>query len=976
MSIQLEYLCTLKTQRDIESRLGQLPPKLIDMYGELFRRRTEPYGPEQRRILDVALSSLLLPIRPDATIFAQMLFPNEGDESSDEDDSSGAYESSDVENSSGGNESNDEDDSSGAYESSDVDDSSGGNESDDENDSSSGSEADRSARGPVNRARVVQGHEAVTELCFNLVVFDSTSSVFRFAHTSVQDYLLMYENGYYASQDLNSSRVAEHCIFLLLHVPDQIHKKDEIFLQAESQQEQTDCRTRSGDGGTTDISFWYVQPSPTNSRSRIERTLAWVQDKWGFFVSSSREYRGKLPLSDLEVRLQQKLVLQPWESVNPRIFFSACQHGLGTFVDTWTKIHADLINVRLLPAGDKKNKKLFGTGLQHACIGGDSGIVERLIDEGAVIDYYSQGTPKTNALCIALQHRNTTITKLLLDRGASPSLALDADVRFPLHSIISDGHKDALSLVQMLLEHGADVDLVDDQGMTAIALAVEKENLEVVHLLLQKNAKTTLQPSTYSQRTNILVLATSIRTTPVKSLKTAQLMLEHGLDVNICTGRDETPLWWAAKNGNLGVARLLLDHGASIDVQNVEDITPLMAAIKNLKSISEHQVRISKPLGEPLGSVALVQKHEDVARLLISSGANTDLRTIYGRVALHYAAENGCRGIVELLLSRSANPNITNENGWTALHTAAKYGHKEIVESLLTYNANLHARQKEGWTALHLAAIGGHESTTKLLLAYNADVKAPNSYGFTALHLAAEWGHTELIALLVDAGSDLSAVEFSGHTALDRAALEGHGKTVEALLTLGADPNILNLHGNNALSSAACSGKPEVCDLLLPATTDINSQDGDGDTALSSAVHFSQPPHIIELLLDAGAQIIPQPPGPHCSFLDHTERIEEYGNDALLRAWNKGNLDLLQTILSFAARSNVGGDYATALVLWEKKENENFAAWMEVRRANARENRPEIVAFREEIKRREDEIVEQNKRRLAMELGLDPPVEE
>ena len=969
VSIQLEYLCTLKTKRDIENRLGQLPPKLSDMYSELFRRKTELYGPEQRRILDVALSSLLLPIRPGAMVFAQMLFANEWDESSDEDHGSCGDGSSDE------------------------DDSSGGNKSSDEDKSSSGSDANRSASGPLKKARTVQGHETVTELCFNLVVFDSTSSVFRFAHTSVQDYLLMHDNGYYASHDLNSSRVAQHFISLLLHVPDQIHKKDQTFLQAESQKEETD------------INFWYVQPSPANSQTRLEKTLAWVQDKWGFFVSSSGEYREKLPLSDLEVRLQHKVVLQPLESVNPRIFFSACRYGLGSFVYTWTKAHAHLINVRLLPAVDKQYKKLLGTGLQHACIGGDSRIVEQLIDEGAVLDYYSQGTPKTNALCIALQHRNTTITKLLLDRGASLSLALDADVRFPLHSIISDGHEDASSLVRMLLEHGADADSVDDQGMTAIALAVTKENLEVVHLLLQENAETTLWLRTEYGTTNILVLATIIRTTPIKSLKMVQLMLEHGVDVDFRTARGETPLWCAAENGNLDVARLLLDHGAAVDVQDVRGMTPLIAALRKLLFFSATRVQISKPPEKLSGSTSQVRKHEDVARLLITSGANTNLRTVSGWTALNYAAEHGALKVVELLLRYGANPNVTNSynstplhiavnnhsleivdlllrhganpdvtirNGRTAMHLAARHGHKEIVQSLLAYDAILDARDEEGWNALHNAAENGHEPTAQLLLAYNADVKAPNLYGWTALHLAAIGGHVNMVALLVNAGSDLSAVAILGYTALSIAAFYRQDKVVEALLSLGADPNIVHLHGNNTLSTAACFCKPEVCELLLPATTDINSQDGDGDTALSNAVHFSQPPYIIELLLEAGAQIVPQQPGPHCSFLDHTERIEGYGNDALLKAWHKRNMDLLQTILSFAARRDPSSEYAIALVLWGMKDKTEFEAWMEARRANAPENRPEIVAFREEIKRRENEILKQNKQRLALELGLDP----
>ena len=888
MSIQLEYLCTLKTKNDIENRLGQLPPKLIDIYGELFRRRTESYGPEHRRILDVALSSLLLPVRPDATVFAQMLFANERDESSEEDESSG------------------------------------------------GSDADLSANRTVNRAQVVQRPEAVTELCFNLVVFDSTSNVFRFAHTSVQEYLLKHEGGYYASQALNCSRVAEHCISLLLHVPDQIHSNDQTFLQSERQQERTDCRTQLEAASATNTDFYYVQPSPINSWTKLARTLDWVQYSWGFFVYNSREYREKLPLKDLELDLQHALASQPWKSVNPRIFFSACYQGLGSFVDTWTTIHPHLVNVRLLPAADEKGM-MSGTGLQHACAGGHSRIVERLIDKGAAIDYYSQGTPKTNALCIALQRRTCATIKLLLDRGASPSLEQDSDVRFPLHWIISYGGEDALSLVQILVKHGADIDLVDEKGQTAIALAVEKENLEIVQLLLQKKAKPTLRVSANFKRSHILVLATEIRTTSAKSLKMAQLMLEHGLDVNFRTSRDETPLWWAANHGNLAVARLLLDYGASIDVQKRLGKTPLVAAITKIQSVPELQVQVSKLLGKPLESVAQVQEHEDVAKLLVSSGANTNLRTSDGSAALHHAAARGLSKIVDLLIGHGAEPTSADNDGLTPLHRAARQG---------------------------------HDSTAKLLIAHHADVDAMTLRGLTALHIAAVEGHTNLVALLVDAGSNLNAVGYSGNTALHYAASKGHHKTVKTLLTLGANHNIPNLHGNNALSEAACSGRPEVCELLLSITTDINSQDGDGDTALSNAVLGSQPSYIIELLLGAGAQIVPQQPGPHCSFLDRTERIEGYGIDALLRAWEKENLVLIQTILSFAAKKDPMSEYATALELWGKIEKEEFEAWMEVRRANAPENRPEVVAFREEIKRRE-----QNKRRIAMELGIDPLAE-
>ena len=61
-----------------------------------------------------------------------------------------------------------------------------------------------------------QHFHGVTRLCFNLVIFDGAAHVFRFAHTSVQDYLVNY-NPAYQKKYASHARVAEHCISILLY---------------------------------------------------------------------------------------------------------------------------------------------------------------------------------------------------------------------------------------------------------------------------------------------------------------------------------------------------------------------------------------------------------------------------------------------------------------------------------------------------------------------------------------------------------------------------------------------------------------------------------------------------------------------------------------------------------------------------------------------------------------------------------------
>lgn len=56
----------------------------------------------------------------------------------------------------------------------------------------------------------------------------------------------------------------------------------------------------------------------------------------------------------------------------------------------------------------------------------------------------------------------------------------------PLMSASFHGHDD---IVQMLIEHGADVNAVTDNNMTALHIAVEARQVQVVHTLLSKGAK-------------------------------------------------------------------------------------------------------------------------------------------------------------------------------------------------------------------------------------------------------------------------------------------------------------------------------------------------------------------------------------------------------------------------------------------------------------------------------------------------------
>jgi uncharacterized protein len=195
------------------------------------------------------------------------------------------------------------------------------------------------------------------------------------------------------------------------------------------------------------------------------------------------------------------------------------------------------------------------TALHCAAAAGDVRMVDLLLGAGADINIraYSDESGDT-ALGFAIDNDHDAIIQLLLENGA------DVDLGHSLASAICGTQK---STVHRLIEHEVDLEAPQGDfytGGAAIHVAVNENCGEILELLLEHGANIEARDNCgYTA----LALAVVMRTT-----KIVQLLLQNGADTTSQSKEGETPLHLAAMGDYDGVVQLLLDFGADLSLKD------------------------------------------------------------------------------------------------------------------------------------------------------------------------------------------------------------------------------------------------------------------------------------------------------------------------------------------------------------------------------------------------------------------------
>lgn len=243
----------------------------------------------------------------------------------------------------------------------------------------------------------------------------------------------------------------------------------------------------------------------------------------------------------------------------------------------------------------------------------------------------------------------------------------EADYRFHEPYLMMAAELGSLTMIDFLLERGADIEGRDDLGRTPLIVAANAGRTSAVDLLLDRGADVNAGWPSQSP------LANAER---CGHLDTAALLLSRGAKRRI---RD------AVERDDIVLLRALIASGCDPNEPYTigDDVPSILSAAEGLDPtepewpIGNGRLKEVRPVMH-----AVIRGSAELVRFLVELGVPIDIQGWDLHSVLAEAADRGHTNIVRLLLEHGADPDAVGLDRVTALDCAIRGNHLEIVHLL------------------------------------------------------------------------------------------------------------------------------------------------------------------------------------------------------------------------------------------------------------------------------------------------------
>ncbi|CAB0033719.1 unnamed protein product [Trichogramma brassicae] len=341
------------------------------------------------------------------------------------------------------------------------------------------------------------------------------------------------------------------------------------------------------------------------------------------------------------------------------------------------------------------------------------------------------------------------VIEKFLEHGQDPNVLEPNKRNSPLHLALD--HVASSEVIELLLRKGADLRLVNAEGLTPLHIFCKRyDDVDLAKLLLDLSNE------------------------------------KHQLSqVDVQDNLGNAPLNLALEHRHRNVAELLLRNGADPNLANAKGFTPLHKICRYWRDGCE--------AAEMLFQIS-AEKNEFVSLNALTKSGQTPLHIALSQRTLD-------KDLVLLLLMNGADYNLANAKGLTPLHIICQ--RKEYADFAELFfkimddmwqTVRVDARDKLGQTPLHLAVLHDNKSATEVLLRRGANPNLTNAEGLTPLHIICQSENREDLAKLffkickeVNQLVQVDAKDTKGRTPLQMAVANFMPDMVDLLLDNGAD---------------------------------------------------------------------------------------------------------------------------------------------------------------------------------------------
>ncbi|KAJ0319678.1 hypothetical protein COL5a_010116 [Colletotrichum fioriniae] len=312
------------------------------------------------------------------------------------------------------------------------------------------------------------------------------------------------------------------------------------------------------------------------------------------------------------------------------------------------------------------------------------------------------------------------IIRLLVERGADPTLGAWKTGRTPIHGLASSGHAKEL---EILAKTAKTLELPltgDSQGETPLLIAVKNKHSDAVDVLIRYGANVNARETSKDGAAPTALWHAACN----PDLSTANKLLEAGADPN-AKSNGITLLHLAATKHWLELVKLLIKRKADLDAKSSSNDTPLHAAVW--------------------------AKDFPIVRLMLDNRAKVEAKGSSKATPIMAAAQTGSLPMVRLLLRHGAQWSYMTPQGTNAFIWSLSGGSVVCASFFLGCGQNLHHKAEGDYTALHYAARTGKMECVKLLLELGIDkqvmptkMRVPFKVKGTAAEVARAHGAVEV----------------------------------------------------------------------------------------------------------------------------------------------------------------------------------------------------------------------------------------